>query len=151
MGCIKSEYGAINDILSREGIENPTPRDISNAVIEIRSSKLPNPKEIGNAGSFFKNPVIATSHFLELQQQFPNIVGYKVTETETKVPAGWLIEHAGWKGKTIGDIGVHKNQALVLVNYKNGKGEEIKALAFQIKDDVFTKYGIEIEPEVNFI
>lgn len=151
MGCIKSEYGAINDVLAQKSIENPTPQDISNAVIEIRSSKLPNPKEIGNAGSFFKNPVISTTQFSALQKIHPHIVGYTVSETETKVPAGWLIEQAGWKGKTFGDIGVHKNQALVLVNYKNGKGEDIKALAFQIKDDVFTKFGIEIEPEVNFI
>jgi len=151
MGCIKSEYGAINNVLKLKGIENPTPKDISNAVIEIRSSKLPNPKEIGNAGSFFKNPVIPTAQFIELQKLHPNIVGYIVSETETKVPAGWLIEQAGWKGKTFGDIGVHKNQALVLVNYKNGKGEDIKSLAFQIKDDIFNKFGIEIEPEVNFI
>ena len=146
---INIEYGAIRQVLSDRKIENPNIRDISDAVIFIRKSKLPDPAEIGNAGSFFKNPVIDISHFERLKIEYPNIVSYPVSETEIKVPAGWLIDRAGWKGKRFGDAGCHAKQALVLVNYDNAKGSEIWDLAQRILRDVKEKYGIELTPEVN--
>ena len=124
---------------------------VSQAVINIRESKLPNPQEIGNSGSFFKNPVITTKQFKELQKEFPNIVGYTVSKDETKVAAGWLIDQAGWKGYRKGDAGIHKNQALVLVNYGNAKGEELVALSREVQQSVLNKFGIQLEPEVNII
>jgi UDP-N-acetylmuramate dehydrogenase len=145
------DYGAIRAVLAANNIETPTIKDISNAVIEIRESKLPNPKEIGNAGSFFKNPEIPTIQFEQLKTQFPDVPSYPVNHSTTKIPAGWLIEQAGWKGKQVGNVGVHKNQALVLVNYGNGKGREIKALAEKIQQSVEEKFGIVLHPEVNFI
>ncbi len=147
---LRVEYGAIRDVLKELGIGQPSIRAISEAVIAIRSSKLPDPKEIGNAGSFFKNPTIAIDQFNELKSKFPVMPGYP-TEAGVKVPAGWLIEHAGWKGKRIGDVGVHAQQALVLVNYGNGNGSEIIALSDQIRHSVREKFGIELHPEVNFI
>lgn len=148
---IKTEYGTIQAELNKKEITNPTPKDVSDAVIAIRSSKLPDPNEIGNAGSFFKNPVIKRIDFEKIRSEHPKIVFYDVDETHVKVPAGWLIDQAGWKGKTFGEIGVHRNQALVLVNYGKGKGEEIKALALNIQKDIKEKYQIDISPEVNFI
>jgi UDP-N-acetylmuramate dehydrogenase len=124
---------------------------ISDAVIHIRQSKLPNPAEIGNAGSFFKNPEILNSQFDILKTQFPMIPSYPVNESTTKVPAGWLIEQAGWKGRRFGNVGVHAKQALVLVNYGGGKGEEIKDLSQKIQASVKEKFGIELSVEVNFI
>ncbi len=112
-------YGDIQALLAKNNIENPTIKDVSNAVIAIRESKLPNPKELGNSGSFFKNPVISKEHFLRVQQQFPDIKYFDVSPTQVKVPAGWLIEHSGLKGYRKDDAGVHKNQALVLINYGN--------------------------------
>jgi len=144
------EYGAIREVLASNGVDQPSIRDISNAVIQIRQSKLPDPKEIGNAGSFFKNPTIPTTQFDTLKASFPSIPGYPSTEG-VKVAAGWLIEQAGWKGKRIGDVGVHAKQALVLVNYGGGSGEEIKSLSKQIQASVFDKFGIQLHPEVNFI
>ncbi len=144
------EYGAIREVLAANGIDQPSIRDISDAVIQIRQSKLPDPKEIGNAGSFFKNPTIPASQFEALKSSFPSIPGYPSSEG-VKVAAGWLIEQAGWKGKRIGDVGVHVKQALVLVNYGNGSGEEIKSLAQQIQASVLEKFGIQLHPEVNFI
>jgi len=144
------EYGAIREVLASNGVDQPSIRDISNAVIQIRQSKLPDPKEIGNAGSFFKNPTIPTTQFDTLKASFPSIPGYPSTEG-VKVAAGWLIEQAGWKGKRIGDVGVHAKQALVLVNYGGGSGEEIKSLSQQIQASVFDKFGIQLHPEVNFI
>ena len=148
---IKSSYGAITAELSNQGIESPTIADISRAVIAIRSSKLPDPKEIGNSGSFFKNPVISTSHFEALKSQFPEIPCYAVSDSEIKVPAGWLIEKAGFKGKRFGDYGVHKNQALVLVNYGAAKGEDIYLLAKLIQKTVKLIFGIDLVMEVNVI
>ena len=133
------------------GVENPTIRDVSEAVIEIRQSKLPNPKELGNSGSFFKNPIITAEKFQEFRLQFPKAPFYEVSPTEFKIPAGWLIEKAGFKGKRYGDAGVHKNQALVLVNYGNATGEEIWELALTIQREVKKLFGIYIEPEVNVI
>lgn len=147
---LRVDYGAIRDVLKENGILQPSIRAISEAVIAIRSSKLPDPKEIGNAGSFFKNPTIEIHQFQELKSIFPKIPGYPV-ENGVKVPAGWLIEQAGWKGKRIGEVGVHAKQALVLVNYGNGKGIDIIALSNQVRSAVREKFGIELQPEVNFI
>lgn len=144
------EYGAIREVLAANGINQLSIRAISDAVIQIRQSKLPDPKEIGNAGSFFKNPTISTTQFETLKSDFPSIPGYPSTEG-VKVAAGWLIEQAGWKGKRIGDVGVHAKQALVLVNYGGGTGKEIKALSQQIQADVAEKFGIDLQAEVNFI
>jgi UDP-N-acetylmuramate dehydrogenase len=124
---------------------------VSNAVIAIRHSKLPDPKEIGNSGSFFKNPVVSLEKFKTLQANFPNIPSYKVSENEIKVPAGWLIETAGFKGKTFGNYGVHKKQALVLVNYGGATGKNIFELSQLIKKTVSRLFGIHIETEVNII
>lgn len=144
------EYGAIREVLKEKGITQPTIQGISEAVIAIRSSKLPDPKEIGNAGSFFKNPTIGHDQFLELKSAYPEIPGYS-TKEGVKVPAGWLIEKAGWKGKRFGEVGVHSKQALVLVNYGNGQGEEIVKLSNQIRRSVKEMFRINLHPEVNFI
>lgn len=143
------EYGAIQQILQQNGIKNPSIRDVSNAVIEIRKSKLPDPLVIGNAGSFFKNPVVTNEIFDQLKNQYADIPSYKVNDLHIKIPAGWLIEKAGFKGKTFGHVGVHKDQALVLVNYGEGKGHEIKELASIIQEAVQNQFGISIYPEVN--
>ena len=148
---VNVSYGAIQKILDEKAIIQPTIKDVSDTIIGIRESKLPNPKEIGNAGSFFKNPVISLPLYKELQMKHPSIPGYPIDKETIKVPAGWLIEQAGWKGKVIGEIGVHKNQALVLVNYGNGKGGELQKLAFAIQGDVLAKFSITITPEVNML
>lgn len=147
----KSSYGAINNELAIHNIDNPTIIDISNAVIAIRSSKLPDPKKIGNSGSFFKNPVITKTKYLSLKTNFTTMPSYEISENLVKIPAGWLIEHAGFKGKTFGDYGVHKNQALVLVNYGNAKGEDIKKLAQLIQKTIVQIFDINLEAEVNII
>jgi UDP-N-acetylmuramate dehydrogenase len=144
------DYGAIKDVLLENGVQQPTLKAVSDAVIQIRESKLPNPKEIGNAGSFFKNPSIPSAQFEALKAEHPNLPGYPSSEG-VKVPAGWLIEQAGWKGKRIGDVGVHAKQALVLVNYGAGTGEAIKSLSEQVQAAVLEKFGISLHPEVNFI
>ncbi len=148
---VNTSYGAIEETLQNEGITAPTIRDVSNAVIKIRQSKLPDPADIGNAGSFFKNPVIALKVYETLKAENPEMPGYKVAEQEMKVPAGWLIEQCGWKGKRFGEVGVHKNQALVLVNYGDAKGNEVKELAFKIQASVSERFGIELTPEVNMV
>lgn len=149
--AINSSYGAIKETLEKNGISTPTIKDISNAVIEIRKSKLPDPNEIGNAGSFFKNPEVEYIVFEQIKLIYPDVPSYPAANNLVKIPAGWLIEKAGWKGKTIGDCGVHKNQALVLVNYGNAKGLEIKLLAENIQKDIFNKFGIYLQNEVNYI
>lgn len=148
---IKTEYGAITFELENLGIEKPTIQDVSKAVINIRQSKLPDPKEIGNAGSFFKNPTIPLPQFEELKEKFPQIQGYANGDF-VKVPAGWLIEQTGWKGKQIGNVASHKLQALVIIN-ANGKatGKEIFDFSTKIIDSVKEKFGIELEREVNII
>jgi UDP-N-acetylmuramate dehydrogenase len=148
---IKTEYGAIKSELENSGIKNPTIQDVSNAVIHIRQSKLPDPKEIGNAGSFFKNPTITLFEFEELQQEFPAIQGYPNGDF-VKVPAGWLIEQCGWKGKQIGNVASHKLQSLVIIN-ATGKatGKEIFDFSTEIINSVKEKFGIELEREVNII
>ncbi|KPM48702.1 UDP-N-acetylmuramate dehydrogenase [Jiulongibacter sediminis] len=145
------EYGAIQTTLADMGITNPTIKDVSRAVITIRQSKLPDPKEIGNSGSFFKNPVISKALFIKIQEKYDNVPSYPIDDENVKIPAGWMIEKAGWKGYRRGDIGVHKNQALVLVNYGNGSGLEIKKLSEEIIASVFENFGVNLQPEVNII
>ncbi len=144
-------YGDITTELAKKNIVNPSLKDVSNAVIAIRQSKLPDPKELGNSGSFFKNPIIPKSKFKKIQEQFPEMKYYEISETEVKVPAGWLIEQAGFKGKRFGDAGIHKNQALVLVNYGNATGQEILNVSKDIQKTIFDTFGIHIEAEVNVI
>ncbi len=149
---LKTGYGAIQNILQQRKIIQPGLKDIADAVIEIRQSKLPDPKEIGNAGSFFKNPYVDEQKLIKLLQKYPEMPYYKTSVTETyKIPAGWLIEQAGWKGKRFGSVGVHPKQALVLVNYGEATGLEIKNLADQIREDIQDKFDITLQPEVNFI
>lgn len=148
---IKTDYGAIQQQLQDFGIENPTIQDVSRAVIAIRQSKLPDPNDIPNCGSFFKNPTVLNEEFMLLKQQFPEIPGYPAGDNETKVPAGWLIEKAGWKGFRNEKVGVHDKQALVLINYNNGSGQDIFELSEAIVGDVHQKFGIKLEREVNMI
>ncbi|MGV6844507.1 MAG: UDP-N-acetylmuramate dehydrogenase [Lutibacter sp.] len=145
---LHTNYGVIANYLKGKDI---TIQAISNAVIAIRQSKLPDPKKIGNSGSFFKNPIIKEGEFNLIQSQFENIPFYPLENNLYKIPAGWMIEQCGFKGKRIGDAGVHKNQALVLVNYGNAKGSEILALANAIKEAVMKKFQIVLEFEVNII
>ncbi len=146
-----TNYGDINEALVQMKVENVGIRDISNAVIKIRQQKLPDPKELGNSGSFFKNPVITNQEFEILKEQFPEIPNYNVGENSIKIPAGWLIDQAGLKGHREGNTGVHKNQALVLVNYGNATGEEILNLSRKVQKEILNKFNIHLEPEVNII
>ncbi|MDX5585506.1 MAG: UDP-N-acetylmuramate dehydrogenase [Aureibaculum sp.] len=148
---LNSSYGAIRSELDKSNIINPTIKDISKAVIAIRQSKLPDPKEIGNSGSFFKNPIISTTDFKNLQKTYPEAPHYVVSKNEIKVPAGWLVEQCGFKGKRFGDAGVHKKQALVLVNYNNATGREIFELSKNIQKTVLEKFEIQLDAEVNII
>lgn len=148
---INTAYGDITKELEKNNIVTPNLKEVSNAVIAIRQSKLPDPKELGNSGSFFKNPIIPKELYEKAHAQFPDMPHYVVSETEVKVPAGWLIEQAGFKGKRFGDAGIHKNQALVLVNYGNATGQEIFAVSKDIQATVLNKFGIAIEAEVNVI
>lgn len=150
VATLNTSYGAIEEVLKQKNISSPNLKDISQAVIEIRSSKLPNPIEIPNAGSFFKNPVVELKLASELKTNYPLIPTYEA-EGGVKVAAGWLIEQCGWKGKSLGECGVHSKQALVLVNYGNASGADIVNLCKQIQKDVFDKFQIHLEPEVNFI
>lgn len=148
---LNASYGAITSELEKNNISKPTIKDISNAIIAIRQSKLPDPKEIGNAGSFFKNPVVTNSIIEKIKVDYPNIPIYPFDEKKSKIAAGWLIEQAGWKGKTIDNYGVHKLQALVLVNYGGASGQQIYELSTQIIKDIQSKFGIELEREVNMV
>jgi UDP-N-acetylmuramate dehydrogenase len=143
------DYGTIKEVLAKKNITIPTIQDVSDAVIEIRKSKLPDPKEIGNSGSFFKNPIISKTHYESLLENYETMPNYPVDSDNVKVPAGWLVEAIGFKGYVRGQIGVHKDQALVLVNYGNGQGHEIRALAWEIIEKVQDTFGIQLEPEVN--
>ena len=145
------EYGNIKAYLEQNGIENPTLQQLHDAICAIRDAKLPDVKQIGSAGSFFKNPVISAEQFEALQKDFPNIPHYPDTEGMVKVPAGWLIEQAGWKGWRNEHVGVYDKQALVLVHYGGGTGQDIVELALKIQDSVEAKFGIRISPEVNFV
>ncbi len=144
-------YGAIADTLQQNGIKNISIRDVSDAVIQIRSSKLPDQKKIGNAGSFFKNPSIQNDLHDFLKIQYPSMPSFPSQNGLVKIPAAWLIEQCGWKGKKINNIGVHQHQALVLVNYGGGSGEEIWNLAMKIQASVNEKFGIILQPEVNVL
>jgi UDP-N-acetylmuramate dehydrogenase len=146
---LNTSYGAIDAELSLKKILKPTLKNVSDAIIAIRKSKLPDPKEIGNSGSFFKNPMISKELFLEIQKENPNIPNYPISGTEIKIPAGWLVEQSGFKGKRFGDAGVHEKQALVLVNYGNASGEEIHQLAKKIQATVYNNFQISLEIEVN--
>ena len=147
---INSSYGAINEQLKVMGIQVPTIKELSAAVIAIRQSKLPDPKIIGNAGSFFKNPTVEITLLEQIQKNYPDIPNYPALNGR-KLAAGWLIEKAGWKGRTFDNYGVHKLQALVLVNYGNCTGQEIFDLSSQIIQDVFEKFGVLLEREVNIL
>jgi UDP-N-acetylmuramate dehydrogenase len=144
-------YKAVAETLQKTNGDKITLRAVSNAIIDIRRSKLPDPNEIGNAGSFFKNPEIMLAQFNQLQSQYPDIPHYATASDKVKIPAGWLIEQCGWKGKRSGNIGVYPKQALVLVNYGNATGQEIKQLAEQIKLSVYEKFNIDLLMEVNIL
>lgn len=148
---LKTSYGSIQEELQKTGVNHPTIKDISNAVISIRQSKLPDPKVIGNAGSFFKNPVVETIVYEEISCRYDNVPNYPAGEGRVKLAAGWLIEKAGWKGYREKDFGVHEKQALVLVNYGNTKGNDIFNLSEKIIQSVFEKFNVLLEREVNMI
>jgi UDP-N-acetylmuramate dehydrogenase len=146
-----TSYGAIRQELEKMGVSDLSIKAVSQAVINIRSSKLPDPAVIGNAGSFFKNPQIDNSQFQQLKQRFPDVVAFPVNDQFTKVAAGWLIEQCGWKGFRRGDAGCYAKQALVLVNYGNAKGDELYSLSEEIVQSVKERFDIELEREVNII
>lgn len=148
---VNTRYGIINDQLKVMGIGSATIKDVSDAVIAIRQSKLPDPSILGNAGSFFKNPVIDESLFHELQSRYPDIPNYPAGAGRVKLAAGWLIEQAGWKGWRRNDVGVHEKQALVLVNYGSATGREIFDLSTAVLSDIHEKFGVELEREVNIL
>ncbi|OUR94391.1 UDP-N-acetylenolpyruvoylglucosamine reductase [Flavobacteriales bacterium 34_180_T64] len=148
---LHTEYGDINSELQNMNIDHPTIQEISKAVVAIRQRKLPDPKEIGNSGSFFKNPILSKKQFDTLKQSFPEIPSYPISDDSIKIPAGWLIEKAGFKGKTFENYGVHKKQALVLVNYSDAKGADILKLAHLIQKTIKRIFNVTIETEVNII
>ena len=149
---VKTSYGAIQEVLATKGISQPSIRDVADAVVEIRKSKLPDPKEIGNSGSFFKNPTVSAVEAARLISENPGIPHYPVEgSSDVKFPAGWFIEKAGWKGFRKGDAGVHAKQALVLVNYGEAKGAEILALSEEIKKSIKDTFGVTLETEVNIL
>ena len=144
-------YGDVKAILESQNIKNPAIKEVSNAIIRIRQSKLPDPKKIGNSGSFFKNPLVSLNQLELIRKNYPNVVNYEINENEFKIAAGWLIERAGWKGKKFNNYGVHEKQALVLVNYGLANGMEIFDLSEKIILDIKDKFGITLEREVNII
>ena len=148
---LNTTYGTIEEQLKIMNISHPTIRDISNAVIAIRKSKLPDPEIIGNAGSFFKNPEVRIDFYNKLKENYPEIVGYSSTSGNFKLAAGWLIEQCGWKGKRIANTGMHEKQALVLINYGGATGKELIVHAENVRKSVLEKFGIELEMEVNII
>ena len=150
-GKINLSYGAIESELIKRGITEPSIKDIAEVVSFIRVEKLPDPSTVGNAGSFFKNPIIPKEQFLALKKQFPEIVHYTIDLDQEKLAAGWLIEKCGWKGKQVGQVAVWKNQALVLTNAGEATGNEIFALSSTILDDVYTHFGVHLEREVNIL
>lgn len=145
------DYGNIRAVLEEKGIQSPTATQLRNTIIEIRNKKLPDPKVEGNAGSFFTNPIVPTMKYEELLAEFGAVPHYPIDADRVKIPAGWMIEQCGWKGKSLGRAGVHSRQALVLVNRGGADGEDVLKLCETIKKDVYDKFGIEIKPEVNII
>ena len=148
-GEVNTSYGSIRDELANRKIDQPSIKDVSEVVADIRRSKLPDPDEIGNSGSFFKNPVIPEELFEENKRRYPEIPSYPAGEGKVKLPAAWLIQTCGWKGERRGDAGVHTRQALVLVNYGDAKGQEIFQLAMDIQKSVEETFKIKLAPEVN--
>ena len=148
---VRTDYGDIQNILEQKGVTNPHIDDVCQAVIAIRSAKLPDPKFIGNAGSFFKNPIVDESVVSAIVSEYPQMPYYTLPNGRIKIPAGWLIDTAGWKGYRRGSVGVHDKQALVLVHFEGGSSTDLVALARDIMDDVFKKFSITLEPEVTFI
>jgi len=146
---LRTDYGAIRDVLHDKGIKNPSLENVAAAVIEIRTNKLPDPKKLGNAGSFFKNPVISKDQFEALEQNFPNMVAYPISNVEYKIAAGWLIEAAGWKGVRKGNVGCYEKQALVIVSYGIVSGKEIFDFSEEIIHSVQEKFKVTLEREVN--
>lgn len=144
-------YKALSNYLDSENIHTPTIKDIFNAVVAVRRSKLPDPADIGNAGSFFKNPVVPPKKYKTLKKEFPDLPSYTLDSGDYKLPAAWLIDQAGWKGKRIGNVGSYENQALVLVNHGGATGREIYAHAMRIRDSVLETFGVDLSPEVNII
>ena len=143
------EYGPVRQRLDEQGISQPTPKDVSLAICAIRSEKLPDPAVLGNAGSFFKNPLVAASLAAELKREHPGLVGYPQADGQVKLAAGWLIEHAGWKGYRDGDAGVHRLQSLVLVNYGTATGLQLLDLAQRVQIDIEQRYRVKLEMEPN--
>lgn len=139
------DYGVLKQV------KDPTPQELRQTIIDIRQAKLPDPKVVGNAGSFFMNPVVSREHYETLAAQYPDMPHYDVSDTQVKIPAGWMIEQCGWKGKSLGRAGVHEKQALVLVNLGGATGQEIVGLCETIRHDVKEKFGIELKPEVNVV
>lgn len=148
---INTSYGAINQELQKRGITSPTIQDVAEVVSHIRVEKLPDPSTVGNAGSFFKNPIISREQHDQLKEQFQDLVSYQVDASQFKIAAGWLIEQCGYKGKTFGQVGVWKNQALVLVNKGQAKGIEVYQLSEEIAQTVYNKFNITLEREVNIL
>lgn len=149
--CPYLDYGNIRAELEKRNIKVPTAEQLRNVIIDIRNEKLPDPKVEGNAGSFFMNPVVPKTKYEELVAKFGNVPHYTVDDNNEKIPAGWMIDQCGWKGKSLGKAGVHSRQALVLVNRGGAEGKDIVALCDAIKRDVKDKFGIDIAPEVNII
>lgn len=148
---VSIDYPDVKRELEGNNIINPTPIDVSRSIISIRNSKLPDPAFIGNAGSFFKNPILPNDTVLALKEQYPLLPIYPINDTETKVSAAWLIDYCGWKGKVINGAGVHHNQALVLINHSNANGRSIKELSELIQESVLSTFGIYLIPEVNIV
>ncbi len=148
---VNMSYGAIKQVLQEKGIASPKAKDISNAVIEIRESKLPDPNVLGNSGSFFKNPIVSKEQFLSIQKEYPKMPFYEVGTDHIKIPAGWLIEMCGLKGKRFGQTGSYEKQALIIVNYGSASGQEIYEHAIRVKKYVQDKFGIELSSEVNIL
>jgi len=146
-----TSYGSIEEILSIQKIINPTIKDISKVIAWIRQGKLPDVNEIGNAGSFFKNPVINKKLFDSLKKDFPGIISFPTGDSLIKISAGWLIEQCGWKGKRVGDVGTYSKHALVIVNYDSASGNEVLEFAMRVKEEVEAKFGITLEEEVNIV
>ena len=150
-GALQLDYGPLRQRLAEMGISSPTAADVSQAVCSVRREKLPDPAQLGNAGSFFKNPLVTQELAGQIRTEYPDLVAYPAAAGQVKLAAGWLIDKAGWKGFRDGDAGVHRLQALVLVNYGAATGEQILALARRIQADIFQRFGVELEMEPNLL